>query len=223
MRSWLSRADTRNTKRLMRTKTLLLSAAVGAAGLLAANAQVYSVNSVGYVNLTMPVGFSLIANQLNSPNNSVVALMPNVPDGTTIYKWNGTGYVSNLYDAGWGNAAMTLNPGEGAFIRVVGSPLAVTFVGEVAQGAASNQTIPAGFSIRSSTVPQSAGLETLGFPATDGDTVYRFNNTTGQYVSSLYDAGWSVPGGPVVNVGEAFFVNNVGAAATWNRNFNVNQ
>jgi hypothetical protein len=178
------------------------------------------VNSVGYINLTIPVGFSMIANQLNSANNTVGALLPTVPDGTTIYKYNGVGYDINLYDAGWGNPAMTLNPGEGAFIRVVGSPLAVTFVGEVTQGAASNMTIQPGFSIISSKVPQAANLDTLGFPAVDGDTVYRFNNATGLYSTSLYDAGWG-GGAPTVAVGEAFFIRKIGTG-NWNRNFNVN-
>jgi hypothetical protein len=205
----------------MRTKTLLLSAAVGAAGLLAVNAQVYSVNSVGYINLTIPVGFSMIANQLNSGNNTVGSLFPAVADGTTLYKFNGVGYDINFYDEGWGNPAMTLNPGEGAFIRVVGSPLSVTFVGEVPQGSASNQTIPAGFSIRSSTVPQAASLDAMSFPAVDGDTVYRFNNATSSYITSVYDEGWG-GGAPVVAVGEAFFVRKIGSAS-WNRNFSVNQ
>ena len=205
----------------MRTKTLLLSAAVGAVGLLAADAQVYSVNSVGYINLTIPVGFSMVANQLNTGNNTVGSLLPNVPDGTTIYKYNGVGYDINIFDAGWGNPAMTLNPGEGAFIRVVGSALAVTLVGEVPQGAASNQVIPSGFSIRSSTVPQTANLDAMGFPASDGDTVYRYSNSQQGYVTSIYDAGWG-GGAPVVAVGESFFVRKTGAAANWNRNFSVN-
>jgi hypothetical protein len=209
----------------MRTKTLLLSAAVGAAGLLAANAQVYSVNSVGYVNLTIPPGFSMVANQLNSSDNTVGSLLPSVPLGTTVYKWNtATGQydINNFSFAGWGNPAMTLNPGEGAFVsNTSGSNINITLVGEVPQGAASNINIPAGFSIVSSPVPQSAALDAIGFPAALGDAFYLFNNSSGQY--EVYNFSFAGFGGnpPVPAVGQAFWVNKVNAAA-WNRNFSVN-
>jgi hypothetical protein len=206
----------------MRTKTLLLSAAVGAAGLLAASAQVYSVNSVGYINLVIPPGFSLIANQLNGANNTVGALMPSLPIGTTLYKWNGTGYdINNFSFAGWGNPAMTLNPGEGAFIKnTSGANINVTLVGEVPQGAASNINVAAGFSIVSSTVPQSGALDAvLGFPAALGDSFYLWNGTT----YDIYNYSFAGFGGnpPVPDVGEAFFVKKQNAAP-WNRDFNVN-
>ena len=73
----------------MRTKTLLLSAAVGAAGLVAASAQtVYSVNSVGYINLSVPAGFSMIANQLDNGTGNTVADVLTVPDGTVVFKYD---------------------------------------------------------------------------------------------------------------------------------------
>lgn len=211
----------------MRTKTLLLSAAVGAAGLLAASAQVYSVNSVGYVNLAIPPGFSMIANPLNAADNTIGALFDpaktGLPDGTTIYKFNSsTGqYSVNVLDFGaWANPSDTLNPGEGAFIRNVGPATTITFVGEVMQGTLT-QSLPQGFSIQASQVPQSGQLDTdLGFPAVDGDTVFMFVNSTGQYSVHAFDFGaWNVP--PVPAVGESFFVQKI-AAATWTRNFSVN-
>ena len=55
----------------MRTKTLLLTAIVGALGFTAAQAQVYSVNAVGYVNKSIPSGFSIVANPLNNGDNKV--------------------------------------------------------------------------------------------------------------------------------------------------------
>lgn len=192
--------------------------------MLAANAQVYSVNSVGYINLTIPAGFSMIANQLNAADNSVGALLPSVPIGTTIYKWNGSGYdINNFSFAGWGNAAMTLNPGEGAFIKnTSGADISVTLVGEVPQGPASNIDVPAGFSMISSTVPQSGALDSvLQFPAALGDTFYLWNNSTGGY--NIFNYSFAGFGGnpPVPAVGEAFFVKKQ-AAATWTRDFSVN-
>jgi hypothetical protein len=56
----------------MRTKTLLLTAALAVAGLSSASAQVYSVNAVGYINLSLPKGFSMICNQLKaSPDKQI--------------------------------------------------------------------------------------------------------------------------------------------------------
>src|SRR4051794_21316872 len=116
----------------MRTKTLLLTAALSAAGALTSMAQVYSVNIVGYINLTVPKGFSMIANQLNASKNGVQdntlpSVLPVVPDNTTIYKFVTTPtahYVSSNYSPDnsdpsfWSVPSMALAPGEGAFISV---------------------------------------------------------------------------------------------------------
>src|SRR5205807_10156947 len=105
----------------MRTKTLLLTAALSAAGLVTSMAQVYSVNIVGYINLNIPVGYSMIANQLNaSPDNTIVNLIPTPPEGTFIYKYftDGSGFHSaDFADGAWeGETTLTANPGQGVFI-----------------------------------------------------------------------------------------------------------
>jgi len=96
-------------------------------------------------------------------------------------------------------------------------------VGEVPQGAASNQTVPAGLSIRSSTVPQTGLVTDLQFPGAPGDQIFKFNSTTQGYTTYSFDdfSGTWLPSVPTINVGEAVFVNKV-AAAAWNRNFSVN-
>jgi hypothetical protein len=212
----------------MRTKTLIVTAALSAAGVATSMAQVFSVNAVGYINVDVPPGFSLIANQLNAGTNSIAALLPAVPGGTTIYKFNGTGYdiasFDDLDNAWSPNGNITLNPGEGAFIRnPTQAPIRVTFVGEVPTGALQNP-LPQGFSIRSSQVPQAGKLTTdLQFPGAGGDTVYQFNNATGSYTINSFDDldnAWA-PAEPTLAVGEAFFVRKT-AAGSWNRTFNVN-
>lgn len=204
----------------MRTKALLLTAAFVAVGVVSSSAQVYSVNAVGYVNLQIPKGFSMIANPLKASSNTVGALLASAPDGTTIYKFANGKFSINAKDFGeFGTPAETLNPGEGAFIEAPAA-FTVTFVGEVPQGALT-QSIPKGFSIQASQVPQSGQLDTvLKFPAAEGDIVYRFNNATGRYASSAFDFGaWDVA--PVPAVGESFFVNKA-AATDWKRDFSVN-
>jgi hypothetical protein len=222
----------------MRTKTLLLTAALSAAGVATSMAQtVYSVNAVGYVNVTVKPGFQMIANPLDAADNTVEALLTGIPDGTIVYKYDaGTDLfdINQYIDLGggsgiWSITGMTLNPGEGAFIfNPTQADVQLTFVGEVVQGDIS-QAVPDGLSIQSSQVPQTGLLSTdLGFPVADGDIVYQFDENAQLYdINSAVDIGggtifWtSANGEPVLDVGEAVFVAKA-ASATWTRSFSVN-
>lgn len=210
----------------MRTKALLVAAAL-AAGLASSMAQnVYSLNVVGYHNVTIPAnGFALIANQLQTPNNTLASLIPNPPVNTTVYKYNAgwTAYVFDELDEAWspdGNA--TINPGEGLMVKnVQNTPMNITFVGEVLQGELTNP-LPAGYAVRSSMVPQAGGISSiLGFPAQPNDTVYKYAGGYTAYVFDELDEAWS-PSEPVIGVGEAFFSRKI-AGGSWVRNFTVPQ
>jgi hypothetical protein len=214
----------------MRTKTLLLTAALGLAGAATTMAQVYSVNAVGYVNVTMKGGFNMVANPLDAGagNNTVSKLFPaNSPAGLTVYKFGATGFDINTYDpdlGGWTDPNATLTPGEGAFVLVPGTgTFTVTFVGEVMQGHLVTD-LPQGFSIRSSKVPQSGPLAgTLGFPIAAGDTIYRYDASSGYSIYAFDpDLGGWAPEEPSPAVGEAFWVAALNAKQ-WVRDFNVNQ
>jgi len=213
----------------MRTKTLLLTAALAAVGVTSSMAQVYSVNLVGYINKQVPKGFAMIANQLNNgTGNKVVDLIPNPPNNTFVYKFDATsgGYITIDYLGGWegDDLDMTLSPGEGVFIS---SPTAhtATFVGEVQLSSA--VSIPKGFSIRSSVIPQSAPLDAMGFPAVNGDFIYQFDAASGGYRINDYLGGWEGDDNgvaPTPAIGESFFVYHPTTAApsTWSRTFTVN-
>jgi len=216
----------------MRTKTLLLTAALAAAGIASSMAQaVYSVNAVGYVNTTLKPGYNLVSNPLTATDQTIKALFASLPAGTQVFKYNGTSFTTASKDDFTGEylpptaANLTVAPGEGVFVALpAGTPdQTVTFVGEVPQGAASNQTVPAGLSIRSSTVPQTGLVTDLQFPGAPGDQIFKFNSTTQGYTTYSFDdfSGTWLPSVPTINVGEAVFVNKV-AAAAWNRNFSVN-
>jgi hypothetical protein len=115
----------------MRTKTLFLSAAAMAAGLLtsmAASSNVYSVNVVGYVNVPIAGGNlqTLVANPLLGSTNGVstngaATVLSALQGGETISVWNGSGfYIYNFYvgakDAGfpsdWGDGGGVPIPGR---------------------------------------------------------------------------------------------------------------
>ena len=210
----------------MKLNPLFLSGLVALGGAVSAQAQaVYSINTVGYVNLDIPAGFSMIANPLDAGDNTLNNVIQSAPDFTTIYKFNpsnGTYDTISSFDQAsgqWSNGdAITLAPGEGAFIATL-SAFTLTFSGEVMQGELSNP-LPAGYSIVSSQVPQEGTLQSLGYTGNNGDTVYQFNGTS--YVINTYFNGSFLPSEPNIGIGEAFFVNRV-SAGSWDRNFSTDQ
>lgn len=213
----------------MRTRTALLTAVLGAAAAATVSAQVYSVNTVGYVNTPVQPGFNLIANPLdNKTGNTVENLFPSAPAGLQIFAFRGGSFADTTFDpdfGGW-SSPMTLAPGEGFWLNWPGTAAGtITFVGDVMQGTLTNP-VPAGYSIRGSMVPQAGKLVTdLGFPAAAGDLIYKFVAGTGPdagYKDSTFDpdfGGWS-NGEPVIGVGEGFWA-VTSAAVDWTRVFNV--
>jgi hypothetical protein len=211
----------------MRTKVLLCAAAL-AASLASSMAQnVYSLNVVGYYN--MPVAANtlvMMANQLNTTNNTIANLIPGGPPNALLYKFAGgyTGYQFDDVDLVWkpdGNA--TLNPGEACFYK---SPVAttLTFVGDVLQGSLTN-TLPIGtLAMRSSLVPQQGLISTdLGVPGEANDLAYLFAGGYTGYQFDDVDLVWK-PSQPTINVGQGFFYKKAATSvsSSWVRNFTVN-
>jgi hypothetical protein len=206
----------------MRTKALLVLA-LSSGGMSLALGQTVSQNVVGYINLAVPAGLSMIANQLdNKTGNKVSDLFPAPPDGTTLLSWNGKGFGANTFFGGWDTPGAALAPGSGAFID---SPEATTLllVGEVMLGAQSVD-LAQGLSLVSSKVPVELTVGDMtptgpaAFPAADGDVIYQW---TGKgYSANTYFAGWDTPTAKI-KVGESFFVETT-AAKTWTRTFQVN-
>ena len=79
----------------MRTKALILTAFVGALGIAGASAQVYSVNAVGYVNKSIPAGFSIVANPLNNGGNKVSEVFGVLTSSLTVYRYGDNGFTIN--------------------------------------------------------------------------------------------------------------------------------
>jgi|TARA_B100001250_G_scaffold39892_2_gene31716 hypothetical protein len=213
----------------MRTKTLILTAFVGALGIAGASAQVYSVNAVGYVNKSIPAGFSIVANPLNNGGNKVSDVFGANPGSLTVYRFSDAGFSINSYDADfeeWDDGDAVVAPGEGFFVLNSGdAAVNITFVGEVPQGDLSNG-LPKGFSIRSSQVPQEGKLDSdLGFPTDEAVTVYQFG--AAGYSISSYDSDfeeWDTDdaAGPVVGVAEGFWVLRE-SATNWTRSFSTSE
>jgi hypothetical protein len=217
----------------MRTKTLLFTAALAAAGVISSvAADVTSSNIVGYVNKAVNAGFTIIGNPLNSGGNTLGTIFPaDLADGTTLYRYTPTGFKIATFaeqDDGthsWGeNNNDVLNPGEGVFIFSAAAR-SITFVGEVPLGTALNNNIDAGFNLKSSIVPQAGQIDTvLKYPPVAGDAVYLLKPDGSGYNISTYEEqddgsfNWNVP--PVLTVGEGVWILSA-TAKTWTRSFTM--
>jgi hypothetical protein len=90
-------------------KTLLIAAAALAAAVISSQAQVYSLNVVGYYNLVMPSsGYNMVSVQFQvGSSNGASEILPNIPDGTETVGWDQAHakFVINYYDTGSGSSA----------------------------------------------------------------------------------------------------------------------
>ena len=179
----------------------------------------YLATQVGYIKKIIPVGFSMIANQLEAVDHTVAALLPNAPEGLQIYKWDEgrQSWTANAFNFGaWEDPSMCLNPGEGIIVQNrSGAPFEVSFVGEV--NMAVQNRVPLQQSIRSSGVPLagplSSTLKCLPFGASC--QVFRMTGTEGSYTAYTWDgATWS-PSEPEIEMGEAFWSRNLLNAFLW--------
>lgn len=228
----------------MRTKTLLLTAALAAAGVASSMAQgtVFSVNAVGYVNTTLKPGFNLISNPLNAgADNTIPTLFKTAPFGTQVYRFHSTpsaGFDIATNDdltPGWisqtaGLLTAQILPGSGLFVKNNSTPKAdftVTFVGEVPQGNLST-TLVKGLQVVSSQVPQEGKISAdLKYTGQAGDQISKFDATTQKFVVYGFDDlsnAWTLSGvanEPTIGVGESFFLSKQ-VAGTWTRTFDVN-
>jgi subtilisin family serine protease len=184
--------------------------------------RIFSDNSVGYCDLTIPSGDSLVANQFDRADNRISTLLPAPPEGLQVWKYDegGGGFVLSEYDSffgGWSDPDLTLGLWEGALLT---SPTNFTWtiLGEVAQGHRA-KPVGSGSSMRS--VPQPvAGLVAtdLLLPVAAGDIVSVM--VGGNYFTSTNAVtGW-MPNEPTVNVGQSFWINKSNATQ-WQRNFAV--
>lgn len=179
---------------------------------------------LGYASVLIPPGFSMVGNPLNSESNDISALFPDLPDKSVIHQYDSAQcrLGSNTMKEGkWERPHDKLAPGEGAIIfnpKDEFRPL--NFVGKVLQGRLLNP-IPAGFSIRSSMVPQPGRLDAdLEFPMSEGDCVHIFDRDKQQYIVYDYPSKQWSQNTPLLGVGEAFWIGK-NSPGNWVRNFQV--
>lgn len=213
----------------MKAKSLLIAGAALAASLMTSKAQVYSQNIVGYINVPLNAGYNLVANQLDldgtGTNNSIYSTVgTNLPNGTRVLAWNGSGFTTADYAASsqkWigNNAVITnaMNPGNGFFISVsVATNL--TFVGNVITGT-NTYPVAAGFQIVAPSGPVAGTIDTTnGYTPTKSDKIYVWNGSG--YATKDYTGTTWLGGDPQLQVGQAVFLDAVGNT-NWTQILNV--
>ena len=227
----LKRADADGRFRPVRTRgSSYVTAPTEEQEIFQVDGPVVSVNIVGYVNLSLPPGLSLIANPLYYTNNTVAFWWPDAPDGAQVLKYlPETGdYEVSTFDSisgTWSNPEFEIGIGQGFFFRNTSSETILqTFIGEVLQGTLVNP-LPAGLSMKGSLVPQAGSINTVhNIPGRDGEVIKFWVNDGqggGDYILSVFsgaDNSWV----PDLNlgVGQGFWIEKQ-QAQDWVRVFSA--
>jgi hypothetical protein len=233
----------------MRTKTMLLSALLGGLGSVSVMAQtnVYSLNAVGYINVTLQPGFNIITCPLiASPNNTIATLLNNTNGQYQSGPRNVAqvqSYIGGVYSvdtasegtgtSGWANGGIiTMNPGQAIFFyNPASTNMYATFVGTVPTGPTTNYLYP-GYNLVGSVVPVTGDIVTNPISLfTYGTNVGRASD---QFLTMIPDVGYNVDtftagawagGDPVVSNAYTgfFFYNALTITNNWVEDFTVAQ
>jgi hypothetical protein len=222
----------------MRTKALLSVAAIAASAISAmAQSNVYSLNIVGYATVSLPAGYSLLANPLSAGATNGAGELGLLIPSEQILTWNGSGFNYASYDpafGGWIDANFAasvppqLPPGKGFFFFNPAAATNITFVGQVVPGPSSTNSIPlpAGYSLVGSALPANVtniSSAPVSLPLIASMQVLTWSGSA--YVYSSYDpafGGWidqnfAAKTAPTYSIGQGFFFFNPGTATTWSQ------
>jgi hypothetical protein len=195
----------------MRTSTVLSVAAALAASAFMAQAQVYSVNIVGYVNQVLPEGTVVaVANPLDNGTNDLDSVFGSLDKNSTANFWNGSGFTPATKTAtGW-NPNTPTPVGSGLFINSK-SAITNTYVGQIVvnSGESVTNSLPEGTVVLvGSAIPYAGTLNSpeLGLLVLDKNSTINMWNGSGYTPSTKTATDWNP--GLTVNVGDGFFVNS---------------
>lgn len=217
----------------IRSSTALAVLLICNATAFIAQANIYTINVVGYVNTSFRVGDNLFGNPLQFTNHSLSSIISTAPEGTTVSLWNSVGNsygpVSTFSSGAW-DIDFTLNPGTGAKLHTT-SLFTNTFVGTVLapdgnvwNGGAINPPPPfagaGGIHLLSSKMPVALSATNsfpvfqyiLGRGPLEGEQFTTLNPEPQLYHTTTFTSGAWDNGEPVLAVGAAGFF-NVGPVA----------
>jgi hypothetical protein len=185
--------------------------------------QVVTLQSPSAYTLTLPPGYSLIANQLDHGSNTLNELFPNPTgalNGDQIRKYNCSGtytvfVAASTSPTGWSDVnsnpvpATTLVPGEGAFyFNNQATNRTITFTG-TPHVPVLPLALPCGCGNLNLVSRQTNDVGTfeniIGASPREGAQLFRF--TGAAYTTYTFSSAAWGPSVPSVNVGEAVFIN----------------
>jgi hypothetical protein len=211
----------------MKIKTLAIAAATLAVGAITSQAQVYSQNVVGYVNVIYPAGqYVLSANPLTTGNDVLSNVITSASGATTVQIWNGTGLTLVTYNAnqhtwkqGTANANNTpLAPGVGFFVNAA-TAFTNTYTGTILAntgGGTATNALVTGYNAVGSLVPYAdivTNSSTVNLIVGGASTLEQWNVGAQAYTLFTYNGNqhtWKVgtlATNPIVHVAEGFFLN----------------
>ncbi len=171
----------------------------------------YTVAANITVTNAISAGYNLIANQLDRGGNTLNEIMPVVPDGCYLFKYDnsvGSYLEPALYNgttATWSHGNIPLNPGEGAFLY---SP---TNFSLVFTGAAHVPILPLtvckGYRLLSRQTNDIGSFDNIigtAPSAGGGEVVYKWNGSG--YTAFTFDGSVWVPTTPTAAVGESVWI-----------------
>lgn len=223
---------------------MLLSALLGTLSSVSLMAQsstnVYSLNAVGYINVTIEPGYNIISCPLiATPDNTINTLLTNGSGQFKKFQFYSWSPATATYTpdtgtgAGWANSGVeTLNPGQAGWLyNPSNTAVTVTFVGTVPSGTITNPIVT-GFNLISSVLPTSGDLITNSLMKFDTevkkDEIYTWTPGTSLTAPGSYTPYTATASGftsdPIIpTVGSGFWYVTTNVVENWVENFSVGQ
>jgi len=214
----------------------VLLGSLGGVSLMAQSTNVYSLNAVGYINVTVQPGFNIISDPLiASPDNTITTVLTNTGQFSKFQVWAWSPSTSSYAEAigtksGWGTSGnITLSPGQAAWLYNPGAaPTNITFVGTVPSGSLTNTLAPSSFNLVSSILPTSGDIVTnplMNFhTAVSKDQVWTWDATAKAYTEEIAGKSGFLTHPIQATVGGGFwYFNATNTANNWVETFTVGQ
>lgn len=184
---------------------------------LGASRAVAQPGGASYTNTILP-GFNLIANQLDRGANTLHDVLPDVPPGSQLLKWNpvnGT-FHTDLFDdlallwvdQGSGAASTTtLSPGEAAFLLNPGAAYPLVFTGMPHTPGGYPTLAREQLHYRSRMTNGPGNWENIvGAPPEEGALLLRWNAVVQSHETNRFAGGAWQPSPPLIHVGEGVVI-----------------
>jgi hypothetical protein len=176
-----------------------------------AQAQVYSVNIVGYVNQVLPAGTQVaVANPLDNGTNDLDSVFGALDKGSSANFWTGSGFSAATKGADAWTPNNATPVGSGLFIN---SKTAVTntYVGQlvVNSGDSVTNALPAGAQVLvGSAIPYAGTINSpeIGLLALDKGSIANFWTGSGYSAATKGADSWTPD--TAISVGDGFFINS---------------